>query len=62
MRCVVVVPTFNERENIADLLRALRVTVPEAHVMVIDDLSPDGTGAIADEVAAELGQIQVVHR
>ena len=62
MRCVVVVPTFNERENIADLLRALRATVPDAYVMVIDDLSPDGTGAIADEIAAELGQIQVVHR
>ncbi|HQZ36393.1 MAG TPA: polyprenol monophosphomannose synthase [Ilumatobacteraceae bacterium] len=62
MRCVVVVPTFNERENIADLLRTLRSTIPEAHLMVVDDLSPDGTGALADEVAAELGQITVIHR
>ena len=62
MRCVVVVPTFNERENIADLLRTLRSTVPDAQLMVVDDLSPDGTGAVADGVAAELGQITVVHR
>ncbi len=62
MRCVVVVPTYNERENIADLLRALRSTIPDAHVMVVDDLSPDGTGAAADAVATELGQITVVHR
>lgn len=62
MRCVVVVPTFNERENIADLLRTLRATIPAAQLMVVDDLSPDGTGALADEVAAELGQITVVHR
>lgn len=62
MRCVVVVPTYNERENIADLLRALRTTIPDAHVMVIDDLSPDGTGAVADAVATELGRITVVHR
>lgn len=62
MRCAIVVPTFNERENIADLLRSLRFTVPTAHVFVIDDLSPDGTGAIGEEVAAELGQISIVHR
>ncbi|MGB8859322.1 MAG: polyprenol monophosphomannose synthase [Ilumatobacteraceae bacterium] len=62
MRCVVVVPTFNERENIADLLRALRASVPDAEVMVVDDLSPDGTGEAAEAVAAELGRITVVHR
>lgn len=62
MRAVVVVPTYNERENIEDLLRALRRLVPAAHVLVVDDLSPDGTGAIADDVAAELGEITVVHR
>jgi len=59
---VVVVPTYNERENIADLLRSLRSTIPLAHVIVVDDLSPDGTGELADAVAAELGQITVVHR
>lgn len=62
MRCVVVVPTFNERENIGDLLRAVRASVPAAEVMVIDDLSPDGTGQVAEAVATELGQVTVVHR
>ncbi len=62
VRCVVVVPTFNEKENIGDLLRTLRTVLPEADVMVIDDLSPDGTGALAEAVAAELGRITVVHR
>ena len=62
MRPVVVIPTFNERENIVDLLRVLRVTVPTAQLMVVDDLSPDGTGMLADTAAAELGSITVVHR
>jgi dolichol-phosphate mannosyltransferase len=62
VRSVVVIPTFNERENIGDLLRMLRTTIPESEVMVVDDLSPDGTGDVADAVAAELGQITVVHR
>ncbi|MEN9645431.1 MAG: polyprenol-phosphate mannosyltransferase [Actinomycetota bacterium] len=62
MRPVVVIPTFNERENIVDLLRVLRATVPTAQLMVVDDLSPDGTGMLADEAAAELGNITVVHR
>ena len=62
VRCVIVIPTFNERENITDLLRTLRSTIPDAHVFVIDDLSPDGTGAAAEAVANELGHISVVHR
>jgi dolichol-phosphate mannosyltransferase len=62
VRCVVVVPTFNEKENVADLLRALRRTIPDAWVMIVDDLSPDGTGEIADRVADELGQVIVLHR
>ena len=62
MRPVVVIPTFNERENIVDLLRVLRATVPAAQLMVVDDLSPDGTGMLADGAAAELGNITVVHR
>ena len=62
MRAVVVIPTFNERENIVDLLHALRAAVPEADLMVVDDLSPDGTGDLADAAAAELGRVTVVHR
>ncbi len=62
MRSVIVAPTYNERENIESFLRAVRSAVPEADVLVVDDNSPDGTGDVADQVAAELGQIKVLHR
>lgn len=62
MRTVVVLPTFNEAENIVAFLRAVRQVVPEADVLVVDDNSPDGTGALAEETAAELGRIKVLHR
>lgn len=62
MRTVVVVPTYNERENVDAFLRALRAAVPAADVLVVDDNSPDGTGALAEQAAAELGQVKVLHR
>jgi dolichol-phosphate mannosyltransferase len=62
VRAVVVVPTYNERENIGLFLRAVREAAPGADVLVVDDNSPDGTGALADTAAAELGQIKVLHR
>ncbi len=62
MRTVVVLPTFNEAENIVGFLRAVREAVPGADVLVVDDNSPDGTGALAEETAAELGRIKVLHR
>ncbi len=62
MRTVVVVPTYQEAENIARFLAAVRTHVPEADILVVDDNSPDGTGAIAEQQAAELGQIKVLHR
>jgi dolichol-phosphate mannosyltransferase len=62
VRAVVVVPTYNERENIESFLRAVREAAPGADVLVVDDNSPDGTGALADTAAAELGQIKVLHR
>lgn len=59
---LVVVPTYNERENLPELVRAL-VAQPETGVMVVDDGSPDGTGAIADQLAREFpGRVDVVHR
>jgi dolichol-phosphate mannosyltransferase len=58
----VVAPTFNERDNIDAFLRAVRGAMPDADVLVVDDNSPDGTGQLADELAAELGQIKVLHR
>jgi dolichol-phosphate mannosyltransferase len=62
VRCVVVVPTYDERENIESFLGAVRLAVPAADVLVVDDNSPDGTGALAEQMAADLGQIKVLHR
>ncbi|MDP9465351.1 MAG: polyprenol monophosphomannose synthase [Actinomycetota bacterium] len=62
MRTVVVLPTYNEAENIAGFLRAVRHAVPDADVLVVDDNSPDGTGPLAEEAASELGRIKVLHR
>lgn len=62
MRTVVVLPTYNEQDNIEPMLTRLRQAVPEADVLVVDDASPDGTGETADKLAAQLGQITVVHR
>jgi dolichol-phosphate mannosyltransferase len=64
MRALVCLPTFNERENLEPMIRALgeRLDVERDQVLVIDDSSPDGTGAIADELAAELPWVDVLHR
>jgi len=61
-RVVVIVPTFNERENLPRILDRLRSAVPGCHVLVVDDGSPDGTGDIADERAAADPMISVLHR
>ncbi len=57
-----VLPTYNERENVAALLTAVRATLPAADVLVVDDNSPDGTASIVEEVAADLGQIKLLRR
>ncbi len=62
MRTLVVLPTYNEISNIEPMLRALRATVPDAHVLVVDDASPDGTAARADQLAAELGRVEILRR
>lgn len=62
MRSLVVVPTYEEAPNVQQFLRAVRSAVPAAEILLVDDASPDGTGALAEEVAAELGQIHVLHR
>jgi dolichol-phosphate mannosyltransferase len=62
VRTIVVLPTYNERENVAALLAAVRSTLPAADVLVVDDNSPDGTASIVEETAAELGQIKLLRR
>lgn len=59
---LVVVPTYNERENLPQLAKRLLVLPVPVDVLVVDDNSPDGTGKIADELAAERSQIHVLHR
>lgn len=59
-RVTVVVPTYNERENLADIASA--VTAHGYRLLVVDDDSPDGTGAIADQLAASSPSITVIHR
>jgi dolichol-phosphate mannosyltransferase len=63
VRATVCVPTYNERENLERMVRALgEVLGPDDEVLVIDDSSPDGTGELADRLAAELGYVRVLHR
>jgi dolichol-phosphate mannosyltransferase len=57
-----VMPTYNEADNLEWLLRRLHAAQPELHVLVVDDSSPDGTGEIADRLAAADVRVHVVHR
>lgn len=61
-RVVVVIPTYNERENLAWIVGRLRAAVPDADVLIVDDGSPDGTGELADRLAAGDPQVTVLHR
>jgi dolichol-phosphate mannosyltransferase len=60
MRTLIIIPTYLEAENIADVLRQVRASVPEAHVLVVDDNSPDGTAQLAEQTGTEIGQIAVL--
>jgi dolichol-phosphate mannosyltransferase len=62
MRTLVVLPTYQEAENVAEVLRRLRAAVPDADVLVVDDASPDGTAEVAKAVGQELGQVDVLVR
>ncbi|MER6504677.1 polyprenol monophosphomannose synthase [Streptomyces sp. NPDC001455] len=61
-RTLVIIPTYNEAENIKPIVSRVRAAVPEADILVADDNSPDGTGKVADEIAAEDEQVRVLHR
>ncbi|MEA2300643.1 MAG: dolichol-phosphate mannosyltransferase [Solirubrobacteraceae bacterium] len=63
MRATICLPTYNERDNLEPMLRALGAVLREGdRVLVVDDGSPDGTGALADSLAGELGFVDVLHR
>lgn len=61
-RVAVLIPTYNERENLPRVVSRVRAAAPEVDVVVLDDNSPDGTGDVADALAAEDSKVQVIHR
>lgn len=58
----ILLPTYNERESLPSMVPRLRVAVPQAHLLIIDDASPDGTGEIAQEMAGGDDLVHVLHR
>ncbi|WP_346007122.1 polyprenol monophosphomannose synthase [Janibacter terrae] len=61
-RVAVLIPTYNERENLPPIVARVRASVPGVDVVVLDDNSPDGTGQVADELAAHDDHVTVLHR
>lgn len=61
-RTLISTATYNEQENIRELIAEILETVPDAHVLVVDDASPDGTGALVDACAARDARVHVIHR
>jgi dolichol-phosphate mannosyltransferase len=59
---LVVIPTYNERENLGPIVTRLHAALPKVHVLVVDDGSPDGTGELADELAEADERVNVMHR
>ncbi len=61
-RALIVTPTYNERDNLEPFLAGVFRWAPKADVLVVDDASPDGTGSLADEIAARDERVRVMHR
>jgi dolichol-phosphate mannosyltransferase len=61
-RVLVIVPTYNEAENVERILERLRASVPDVHALVVDDGSPDGTGELAEKLAAGDPRLHVLRR
>jgi len=63
MNCLVVIPTYNERENLSSIVESIQQHAPSVHILVVDDNSPDGTGTLADELSsAQPEKVFVLHR
>jgi len=61
-RALVIVPTYNERFNIARLIPAVLAQDPSLEMLIVDDASPDGTGGVVDAIAANNSRVHVIHR
>lgn len=61
-RALIIFPTYNERDNIRKIVHAVLPLDPRIHVLIVDDNSPDGTGEVADKLAAEESKVEVMHR
>src|ERR1700733_595129 len=61
-RTLIVTPTYNELENLPRFVDEVRSAAPNAHILVVDDNSPDGTGDLADKIAAKDKNVRVMHR
>ena len=59
---LVLIPTYNERGNLSSFIAAVRASLPQADILVIDDNSPDGTGILAEEIATQDAHVRVLHR
>ncbi|PKN58831.1 MAG: dolichyl-phosphate beta-D-mannosyltransferase [Deltaproteobacteria bacterium HGW-Deltaproteobacteria-14] len=59
---LIIIPTYNELENLPELVKAIFAVAADVHLLVVDDGSPDGTGALADELAAADPRVHVLHR
>jgi len=63
MRCLVVLPTYNERDNLSGIVESIHQHAPNVHIVIVDDNSPDGTGALADELhQSKPDRVFVLHR
>jgi dolichol-phosphate mannosyltransferase len=62
LKVFVVIPTYNEKDNVRTLTTAVLAQNPDIHILFVDDNSPDGTGGIIDELVAENNRIHVIHR
>jgi dolichol-phosphate mannosyltransferase len=62
MKTLIIIPTYNEYDNLRPLLDSIYTFAPASDILIVDDSSPDGTGQLADEIAAENRQVHVMHR
>ena len=62
MKTIIIIPTYNELDNLRPILQDIHTNAPDSDVLIVDDNSPDGTGKLADEIHAEQAWVSVLHR